>query len=337
MYARITPLFSLLFLAPPAADGWLGVYLEQDRNEAVIAEVIPGSPAAKAGLQVGDVMLAVGDQATANSAEFVAAIRKAAPGDRVSLKVQRKGKESIMIVKLGDRPEVVASNTAPQAAPAPAEGGAAGVKKDRKHEPAGPAAESRPAVESRAVETRTAAEPAAPDSSGRGFLGVSVLETDGGVRIERVLADSPARKAGLAEGDVLVSIGAQQIRSLDDLDRWITSVKPGAKVAVGLRSEAGVRSVLVEIGWLPGPGKDRGAPVAVARPVAPEPAVRAESVRPPVVARPVPAPAPSSRAKASEASAPAPVELERELEALRAELRLLRKQIEELRKNAGRE
>ena len=156
---------------------------------------------------------------------------------------------------------------------------------------------------------------------------MSVLETDGGVRIERVLADSPARKAGLAEGDVLVSIGAQQIRSLDDLDRWITSVKPGAKVAVGLRSEAGVRSVLVEIGWLPGPGKDRGAPVAV----------RAEAVQPPVVARPVPAPAPSSRAKASEASAPAPVELERELEALRAELRLLRKQIEELRKNAGRE
>ncbi|MCC7064814.1 MAG: PDZ domain-containing protein [Planctomycetes bacterium] len=331
MYARITPLFSLLFLAPPAADGWLGVYLEQDRNEAVIAEVIPGSPAAKAGLQVGDVMLAVGDQATANSAEFVAAIRKAAAGDRVSLKVQRKGKESIVIVKLGDRPEVIASNTAPQAAPAPAEGGAAGVKKDRRHEPAGPA------VESRAVETRTAAEPAAPDSSGRGFLGVSVLETDGGVRIERVLADSPARKAGLAEGDVLVSVGAEQIRSLDDLDRWISSVKPGAKVAVGLRSEAGVRSVLVEIGWLPGPGKDRGAPVAVARPVAPEPAVRAEAVRPPVVARPVPAPAPSSRAKASEASAPAPVELERELEALRAELRLLRKQIEELRKNAGRE
>lgn len=332
MYARITPLFSLLLLAPPAADGWLGVYLEQDRNEAVIAEVIPGSPAAKAGLQVGDVMLAVGDQATANSAEFIAAIRKAAPGDRVRIKVQRKGQESIMIVKLGDRPETIAAAPVAPASPHAAKG-----------QPARPSAESAPVVEAPAAGI-PATDP------GRGYLGLSVQETSGGVRIERVLADSPARKAGLAEGDVLLSVGDQQVRSLEDLDRWITKVKPGTKVAVGLRGDEGVRSVLVEIGSIPGPTRDpRGASSGV-EVRSPEPAVRATRSRAAVAAKPqeaasgakaAPEAVPekvAERAAASAASPSAtPVDVERELESLRAELRDLRKQLEALRKSGGRE
>jgi S1-C subfamily serine protease len=315
MYARVTPLFSLLFLSPPAADGWLGVYLQQDRNEAAVAEVIPGSPAAKAGLQAGDVLLAVGDQATASAEEFIAAIRKSAAGDRVRIKIRRKNQESIVLVKLGDRPETVAA--APQV-PTEAVLG----------HPAGPATET--------------AVPAAP---GQGYLGISVLETEAGVRIERVLADSPARQAGLAEGEVLVTVGEQPVRSLGDLDRLIGKAKPGQKVALGLRGESGVRSVLVEIGAVPGTKQASkhvsAAPLAPAH--APQPAVKVAGPKPHPAANPAPEahPAPLARPRTTAVPAPAseaaPVDIERELEALRGELRELRKQVEELRKGGGRE
>ncbi len=54
----------------------------------------------------------------------------------------------------------------------------------------------------------------------RGLMGVlpspKTLE-DGGVRIERVLPASPARKAGLEQGDVIVAINGQTIDSMADL------------------------------------------------------------------------------------------------------------------------
>ena len=50
-----------LLVAAVAPDGWLGIYLDQGRPEAVVVEVIPESPAAKAGLQVGDVIVRIGD------------------------------------------------------------------------------------------------------------------------------------------------------------------------------------------------------------------------------------------------------------------------------------
>ncbi len=108
MYALPAQLVSLLLALTAATegwtDGWLGVYLEPEGKDAVLAEVVPGSPAAKAGLQAGDVMLAVGDQAIASADEFTTAIRKASPGDRLRLKIRRQDRESIVVVKLGERP-----------------------------------------------------------------------------------------------------------------------------------------------------------------------------------------------------------------------------------------
>jgi putative serine protease PepD len=48
-----------------------------------------GSAAAKAGLQVGDVVTAVGDRAVTTSTELTAAVRSAKPGDQVTLTVRR--------------------------------------------------------------------------------------------------------------------------------------------------------------------------------------------------------------------------------------------------------
>ena len=90
-------LVSFLLLLGPIADGWLGIYLE-DRDEAVVAEVIPGSPAAKAGVKAGDVILAVGDRATPTRQKLIEVVGAAAPGASVSLKVQRDGREMVLEV-----------------------------------------------------------------------------------------------------------------------------------------------------------------------------------------------------------------------------------------------
>ena len=105
-------------LPAPIADGWLGVYLSQDHDEPVITEVIPDSPAWNAGMKVGDVLLAVGDTATATRDEFIAAIRAGKVGDRLSIKLRRDGKEQTVVVKLGERPEQTAEGGAQPAKPA---------------------------------------------------------------------------------------------------------------------------------------------------------------------------------------------------------------------------
>ncbi|SDC45102.1 putative serine protease PepD [Geodermatophilus telluris] len=68
---------------------------------AQIVRVDPGGAAADAGLQAGDVVTAVGDRAVTTSTELTAAVRDAAPGDRVTLTVQRDGRTTTVEVTLG--------------------------------------------------------------------------------------------------------------------------------------------------------------------------------------------------------------------------------------------
>jgi putative serine protease PepD len=69
---------------------------------ARVQAVSPGGPAQSAGIQVGDVITAVGGQRTAGSDAVIAAIRSHQPGDRVSVTVQRNGTSKTVTVKLID-------------------------------------------------------------------------------------------------------------------------------------------------------------------------------------------------------------------------------------------
>jgi S1-C subfamily serine protease len=55
------------------------------------------------------------------------------------------------------------------------------------------------------------------------------LEKEGGILVISVEKDSPARKAGLCEGDVIVSIGGQAVSGLDDLHRLLTEDRIGVE------------------------------------------------------------------------------------------------------------
>ena len=109
----VTQSLATLLLLAPLADGWLGVYLDVGREEPVITEVIPGSPAALAGLQSGDVILAVDDRRTETRDALIAAIRARKAGESVKLKVQRGDETPTITVRLGEHPESGAQPAAP--------------------------------------------------------------------------------------------------------------------------------------------------------------------------------------------------------------------------------
>jgi putative serine protease PepD len=68
---------------------------------AQVVQVQPGGAAAEAGLEAGDVVTAVGDRPVTTSTELTAAVRSAAPGDRVTLTVRRDGQTRTVEVTLG--------------------------------------------------------------------------------------------------------------------------------------------------------------------------------------------------------------------------------------------
>ena len=65
------------------------------------AGVIPGGPADRAGLEDGDVIVAVDGHRVTDAAELIVAIRKHVPGDRLTLSYVRDGNRATVVVTLG--------------------------------------------------------------------------------------------------------------------------------------------------------------------------------------------------------------------------------------------
>ncbi len=63
------------------------------QNGALVQEVQAGSPAEKAGLKKGDAIVRIADAQIQNSQDMVAAVRGHQPGDKVSIVVERGGKQ----------------------------------------------------------------------------------------------------------------------------------------------------------------------------------------------------------------------------------------------------
>ncbi|VEH86346.1 serine protease [Neisseria animaloris] len=68
---------------------------------ALISKVLPGSPAAKAGLRVGDIVRSVNGEEIRSSSDLPVMVGAIAPGKEVTLGIWRKGKESSVKVQLG--------------------------------------------------------------------------------------------------------------------------------------------------------------------------------------------------------------------------------------------
>jgi putative serine protease PepD len=82
---------------------YLGVSLPDD-GAATINEVVPGSPASRAGLRSGDEVTAVDGKAIKSGDELREAIDARRPDDKITLTIKRNGEERTVQVTLGQRP-----------------------------------------------------------------------------------------------------------------------------------------------------------------------------------------------------------------------------------------
>ena len=84
------------------------------------------------------------------------------------------------------------------------------------------------------------------DESGMSYLGVDTrdvtkdrmaalkLNKEAGVEVTMVDQDAPAGKAGLKEGDVILSLNGQAVESVEQLKRMIHEIPPGRDVTLGI-------------------------------------------------------------------------------------------------------
>lgn len=100
-------------------------------------------------------------------------------------------------------------------------------------------------------------------SVSRGYLGVQVqpltkeladglgVGRDRGALVNSAQPNTPAAKAGLRSGDVVISVEGEPVADARDLTRRIAGLKPGSKVKLGYVRDGAERSASVELGLLP--------------------------------------------------------------------------------------
>jgi C-terminal processing protease CtpA/Prc len=97
--------------APPSSSesqrekAWLGVYLEDSefKEGAKLVHVYPAGPAARAGLQAGDIVTRVNDEQIDTASQLAAAVDKLDPSKPVKLAIKRGATDREMTISLGKR------------------------------------------------------------------------------------------------------------------------------------------------------------------------------------------------------------------------------------------
>ncbi len=151
---------------------------------AMVNEVHSGTPAEKAGIKEGDVIIRVDDIAIRDNSHLRNVISSSRPGDRRRITAIRNGKEKTITVKLGELPaeQTLASR------------------------------DSDPDEEA-TVSSRTGFLVANLDSREAQRFD---LRVDDGVLVTRVDPRSKAARGGIRPGDVVVEISDKKIRNLRD-------------------------------------------------------------------------------------------------------------------------
>ena len=82
----------------------------------------------------------------------------------------------------------------------------------------------------------------------------AVIVTDHNVLVQGVERNSPAGRAGLRQGDVVVSINGERVETSRALVRSIAAVPPGQTIRLGVLREGRERELPVQVGRRPGQG-----------------------------------------------------------------------------------
>lgn len=100
--------------------GWLGVQIQaidentakalgrKDTSGALIGMVFTDSPAARAGIQDGDIIVRIGNHTVESSADLLKTVAQLPPGEKTTVTVWRDGREKSMELSLGERSAAIA-------------------------------------------------------------------------------------------------------------------------------------------------------------------------------------------------------------------------------------
>lgn len=190
--------------APPAPmnKAFLGVSTETSSEGALVVEVSPESPAAKAGLAEDDIITQVNKDPIKKQSDLYAAIGKYKEGDKVTIEYLRDGKKNKKEIVLAKNKmetrtelyEFVPDNF---------------NQNFNKNIRKGFALPNLPNLDEIYVNTK------------KPKLGISIedLEEGNGVKITAVNEASPASKAGLKIGDIITSIDKHEVKEVNDI-KW---------------------------------------------------------------------------------------------------------------------
>jgi serine protease Do len=205
--------------------GWIGVQIQPVTDDiadnlglkktdgALVAEPQASGPAAKAGIESGDVITSVNDQPVKDARDLAKKISSLAPGSSVKLGVVRKGSERTVTVNLGEFPREQQA-----------------------------ASRERPDDEGKRGQTEVPklGLTLAPANSvgGAGAEGVVVTEVQDG---------SPAQQNGFRTGDVILDVGGKTVANPADVRSALSDAQSGGKRSVLMRVKSGNNTRFVAV------------------------------------------------------------------------------------------
>lgn len=183
--------------------GWLGVVIQDitpqlagffslsEPKGVLIADVIPGGPADKAGLQPGDVILDLAGRKVTETQEITSQVADIKPGIEVRVRLMRNGIRQSKPIVIGMMPE------------------------EKAETPVQEPVETHPPDWGLSLHTLT---PEISRSLGMG-------DAESGVVIAEISPVSPAARAGLQPGDIVKEVNRQKVKSVDELKHAMGQAK----------------------------------------------------------------------------------------------------------------
>jgi serine protease Do len=204
-------IYTELLAKGKVSRGWLGVSIQpltpelaksfgaKDTKGILVSDVVPDSPAAKAGLKPGDIVLEFEDKKVEAPGDLQRGVGLTSPGGDVRLKIWRDQGEKSVTVKVGEAPE----------------------EREARGPNSGRAAKSALGLEARPITPEVARQLNLPSAEG--------------VVVTRVDDGSAAAEAGVQRGDVIREINRHRVRSMADFERLTRDVKEGDRLTVLLQ------------------------------------------------------------------------------------------------------
>ncbi len=196
------------------ARGYLGVALrgvDSDLRQAlglgatagaIVEDVTPGSPAARAGLRPYDVIIAIDGRSIDSDQAMIRVVSRGVPGQPARVDYLRDGREVSAVMKLAERPRRLSGGTAaPGSGPAPQT--------------------TTPQLGLTLIEVH-------PGNARR----YDVPADTTGLLIQRVEPVSPAAEAGLERGQILLHVNRRAVATIAGLRQMLDQRAPGDPVAV---------------------------------------------------------------------------------------------------------